>query len=244
MKRIGTVVRMAAVPLALVEGCGLIASASGTDPLLGVELAALALMAAWLVLFGRAVRRTLADAERLSSVSRRIGLAGADVRLLDASHPAAFVSGLLRPQIYLSRSLIDSLDAAELRGVLLHEQHHRRTRAPLRALALESWQRLLGWLPPARRALMARLAGLEIEADAAAVACGTAPATLASALLKCDAHLPGASTAFAAASEIRIGELVVWGRQRRVDRPRSIPLEWVAPAGAALALWACHVIGA
>jgi Zn-dependent protease with chaperone function len=244
VRRTGTLVRVAAVPLAFIAGCGLIASATGTDPMLAVELAALALMAAWLVLFGRGVRRARADAERLADVSRPIGLAGADVRLVDASQPAAFVSGLVRPQIYLSRSLIDSLDAAELRGVLLHEQHHRRTRAPLRALALESWQRLLGWLPPARRALAARLAGLEIEADAAAVARGTAPATLASALLKCEAHPPGPSSAFAAASEIRIGELVAWGGQQHVDRHFSIPVEWVAPAGAAIALWACHVVGA
>ena len=244
MRRIRTLVRVAAVPLAFITGCGLIAAATGTDPMLGVELMALALTAAWLVLLGLGVRRAQADAERLSDVSRPIGLAGADVRLLDASQPTAFVSGLLRPQIYLSRSLIDTLDADELRGVLLHEQHHRRTRAPLRALALESWQRLLDWLPPARRALAARLASLEIEADAAAVARGTAPATLASALLKCEAHLPGALSAFAAAPEIRIDALVAWGRQQRVDRHLSIPVEWVAPASAAIALWACHVIGA
>lgn len=244
MRRTGTLLPVAAIALAFIAGCALIASATGTDPMLAVELAALALMAAWLVLLGHGVRRALADAERLSDASRPIGLAGADVRLLDASQPAAFVSGVLRPQIYLSRSLIDSLDAAELRGVLLHEQHHRRTHAPLRALALESWQRLLGWLPPARRALAARLASLEIEADAAAVARGTAPATLASALLKCEADLRGASTAFAAASEIRIGELVAWGRQQRVDRHLSIPVEWVAPVTGALALWACHLVGA
>lgn len=244
MRRTRTSVRVAAIPLTFIAGCGLIASATGTDPMVAVELAAVALLAAWLVLLGRGVRRARADAERLTGVSRPIGLAGADVRLLDACQPAAFVSGLLRPQIYLSRSLIDSLDPAELRGVLLHEQHHRQTRAPLRALALESWQRLLGWLPAARRALAARLAGLEIEADAAAVARGTAPATLASALLKCEAHPPGAVSAFAAASEIRIIELVAWGRQQRLDRHLAIPVEWMAPASAAIAIWACHVIGA
>jgi hypothetical protein len=243
VRRASTLARVAIVPFSLTAGCALIASATGTDPMLAVELAALALMVAWLVVLGRGVGRALADAERLSGVSRPIGLAGADVRLLDASQPAAFVSGLLRPQIYLSRTLFDSLDGAELRGVLLHEQHHRRTWAPLRGLALESWQRVLGWLPPARRSLAARISALEIEADAAAVAGGITPATLASALLKCEAHQPGALSAFSAASEIRIDVLVAWGRQQRMDRQISVPIEWVAPVTSAIALWACHVFG-
>lgn len=245
MRRVSTLARVAAAVVAVTAACALIASAAGRNPLLAaelaVELAALILIGAWLVHLGGGVRQARTDAARLSAESRRIDVAGAGVQLLDIARPVAFVSGLLRPRIYLSRSLIDILDGRELRGVVLHEQHHRRTLAPLRGLALESWQRPLGWLAPARRALTARLAALEIEADAAAVAHGIAPATLASALLKCEAYLPSASSAFSAAAEIRIDELVSWGRKQRVDRHPSIPVEWAAPASAVIALWACHL---
>jgi beta-lactamase regulating signal transducer with metallopeptidase domain len=211
--------------------------------MLGVELGAITVFAAWLVHIGRGTHRALTETARLSAQSQPLDVAGAEVRLLESTIPAAFVSGLLRPDIYLSPSLIEILDRRELRGVLLHEQHHRRTLAPLRGLALESWQHALGWLPPARHALAARFAALEIEADAAAIARGVEPATLASALVKCGTHPSGFTTAFSAASDIRIGELVAWGRGERMDRPPSIPVEWAAPASALITLWLCHLVG-
>lgn len=244
MTQVGALLRVALVPLALTAMCAVIASITGRDPMLIVELAALLLIGAWLLNVSRALRQAMTDAARLAAASQPFEVAGTDVRLLDTSSPAAFVSGLLRPQIYLSTSLVGLLDRQELRGVLFHEHHHRRTRAPLRALALDGWLRALRWVPPAREALTTRLAALEIEADAAAVARGVAPATLASALLKCDTHLPAAASAFSAASEIRIDELVAWSRDQSVERRLSIPVEWAAPATAAIALWACHLIGA
>ncbi len=245
MTRLSTLGRVAIVPMALTAGCALIASVTGSDPMLAVELAALSLLATWSVHIGRGVRKALTEATRLSAGSQPVDVAGNEVRLLDIGSPAAFVSGLLRPRIYVSPPLIEILDRPELHGVLLHEQHHRQTLAPLRSLALESWQRALGWLPPARRALTARLAALEIEADAAAIASGVAPATLASALVKCGAGLPGsASPAFSAAAEIRIAELVARGRGQRVDRRLSVPVEWAAPVSALIAIWVCHLVGA
>lgn len=245
MTRLGTLARVAIIPLALTAGCALIASVTGSDPMLAVELAALSLIAAWTLDIGRAGRQALTEAARLWAESQPVDVAGTEVRLLDVTSPAAFVSGLLRPQIYVSPPLIEILDRPELRGVLLHEQHHRQTLAPLRTLALESWQRALGWLPPARRMLTGRLAALEIEADAAAIARGVAPATLASALVKCGAGLPAsASPAFSAAAEIRIAELVARGRGQRVDRRLSVPVEWAAPASALIAIWVCHLVGA
>ena len=243
MTRVSKLARVAIVPMALTAGCAIIASVTGSDPMLAVEVLALTLLAGWLVHVSRGARRALTHAARLSAQSQPFEVAGAEVRLLDTATPAAFVSGLLRPQIYLTPTLIEILDRSELRGVLLHEQHHRRTMAPLRGLALESWQRALGWLPPARQALASRLAALEIEADAAAVARGVEPATLASALVKCGAYLPRSASAFSTTSEIRIGELVAWGRGQRVDRPLSIPVEWAAPASAIIAVWACHLVG-
>jgi Zn-dependent protease with chaperone function len=244
LSRVGALARVAAVPLSLTAACALIASATGGDPMLAVELAGVALIGGWLVHVGRGARPALAAAARLSAQSRRIAIAGVEVQLLDIAPPAAFVSGLLRPRIYVSPQLIAILDTQELHGVVLHEQHHRRTLAPLRGLALESWQRLLGRLPAARRTLAARLAALEIEADAAAVARGIAPAALASALLKCEAYLPAAASAFSAVAEIRIGALVAWGGEQRADHHVSVPVEWAAPASIMIALWLCHLVGA
>ena len=244
MTQLATLARVALVPVAVTVGCAIIASVTGSDPMLAAELVALTVTATWLVHVSRGARQALTEAARLSAESQRLNVAGAEVRLLDTTTLAAFVSGLFRPQIYLTPALIEILDRDELRGVLLHEQHHRRTLAPLRGLALESWQRALGWLPPARQALASRLAALEIEADAAAVARGVEPATLASALVKCGVSRPVSASAFSAASEIRIDELIAWGRGRRVDRHLSIPVEWAAPASAMLALWVCHLVGA
>jgi Zn-dependent protease with chaperone function len=173
----------------------LIASAIGGDPMLAAELAAAVLIAGWLALMGHGARLATAAAAQLSAKSRRVQIAGAELQLLDIARPAVFVSGMLRPRIYISPPLIALLDDRELSGVVLHEQHHRRTLAPLRGLALHSWQRVLGWLPVACRMLAERLAALEIEADAAAVAQGTTPAVLSSALLKCDADYPTAASA-------------------------------------------------
>ena len=52
------------------------------------------------------------------------------------------------------------------------------------------------------------------EADAAAVSAGVQPATLASALVKCEAAVPAAGPGFASATEVRLSELVAWGRAR------------------------------
>lgn len=229
--------------LLLIGGCAAISSITDGDPMLAAELATASLIAVWLVHVTRAARRGLVHARHLSIRSRRASVGETAVRILADPAPVAFVSGLFRPRIYVSRLLIDMLDEHELRGVLLHELHHRSTLAPLRGLMLEAWRSTLGWLPPVRRALLARLACLEIEADAAAVDAGVPPATLASALLKCDPHSPAAASAFSTAAAVRIGELVAWGRTERTERHPSLPLEWAAPTTAAVALLACHLVG-
>lgn len=243
MSHLGALARVVLVPLGFAALCGLIASATDVDPMLAIELATLGVLAAWLFLFGRRVRRALTDTRLLAARSQPIDLYGEEVQLLSTSRHAAFVSGMFQPQVYVSPSMIESLDSCELRGVLLHEYHHRQTRAPLRAVALESWQQIFGWLPPARRALTARLAALEVEADNAAITSGTAPAALASALVKCDASIQRLAIGFSTAQDVRIGELVAWDDQLRIQRNTSIPVEWVAPVSAAIALWACHMVG-
>jgi Zn-dependent protease with chaperone function len=135
-----------------------------------------------------------------------------------------------------------NLDTDELRAVLLHEEHHRRTLAPLRALALEAWLTLAGRAAPARAALLNRLTDLEVEADAAALRWGADPSALASALLKTDVSL-AAGASFAAASAERLRTLVALADgAERVDDPR-LPYEWLPVAAVAVVALACHVSG-
>ena len=66
---------------------------------------------------------------------RRLPLAdrGLSVALIrDGSVKVAFTHGLIRPKIYISTGLLNSLTREEARGVLFHEIHHKKNRDPLR----------------------------------------------------------------------------------------------------------------
>lgn len=155
----------------------------------------------------------------------------------------AFALGVLRPTIYVSERLLTELSRRELRAVVLHEEHHRRTRAPLRAAALRSWLALAGWSRPARTRLTDRLADLEREADAFAMAHGTSPATLAAALLQTDALVAGAGASFGAAADRRLEALLAAaadGPSRSVPLP---PIEWLVPAAGLALPMACYLLG-
>jgi len=58
------------------------------------------------------------------------GLSVALIR--DESVKVAFTHGLIRPKIYFSTGLLNSLTREEARGVLFHEIHHKKNRDPLR----------------------------------------------------------------------------------------------------------------
>ena len=56
--------------------------------------------------------------------------------IVDAAQPMCFTAGFLRPRVFVSRGLLETLNAAELGIVLLHEQAHvRRADALCSALA-------------------------------------------------------------------------------------------------------------
>lgn len=76
--------------------------------------------------------------------------------VVDMEGPLALTAGVIRPRIYLSSRLVDTLSPAELAAVVGHEQAHRRRRDTLRQLAAEMLTRL--HLPPIRRRLLADLA--------------------------------------------------------------------------------------
>ena len=91
---------------------------------------ALALCGAVALLAWRVQRRlrTLFSLSRAAATQR--------FQVIDGAAPAAWCVGWWRPQVYVSRSMLDDLSARELRVVLAHEYAHQRRRDNLRRAAL------------------------------------------------------------------------------------------------------------
>ena len=110
--------------------------------------------------------------------------AGSIVLIDDTGSGAAFTHGLVRPRIYLSRGLIRSLTHDELKGVFLHELHHKRRYDPLRFFLLTFVKDAFFYLPVARYLALYVRTRSEGAADDAAVAGMKEPYSLAGALIK------------------------------------------------------------
>ena len=226
---------------ALGVGCCLVAlPALGATSLLATELLVLALLGGWTLRVAPELARGWALGRRLDRASTPATVAGIECRVLYAGGLQAFVIGVLRPRIYLGDTLLVALDQEELSAVVWHEDHHRRTHAPLRAAAIEGWLGLLGRWRSVREPLVDRLADLEASADAEAMRRGASPAAIAGALLRCDAA-PVAAGAAAFTAGVGIGDCGSSWRARPV-RPEPpacrLPYEWVALAVALVALLA------
>lgn len=87
-----------------------------------------------------------------------------DCRVIPTDEPQAFVIGILKPEIYLSKGLIENSSRNALKATIAHEKAHLRQRAPLRRLiALVAF---LFHLPPVAEVLSRQLAlAQELSAD-------------------------------------------------------------------------------
>ena len=155
--------------------------------MLAIELIGGTLVVLWaaLVAWDLAVSHRLAKA--LSVLANEVTLFGVPCRVSPELGTDALVVGSFRPRVFVGASLLAALSDDELEAVVYHEDHHRRTRAPLRAAALGAWLRLLGRSDSVRGVVLDRLADLETLADADAIRRGSSPGSLARALLKGDA---------------------------------------------------------
>lgn len=81
----------------------------------------------------------------------------------------AFTGGLLRPRIFLSTKLLETLDEEELRVVVFHESHHQRSKDPLKSLAVSFVSDFLFFLPVSKFLKKAYLLESETTADARSV---------------------------------------------------------------------------
>lgn len=238
--RPGVIVATLGVTVAAI--CLTAAANESGGPMLAVEVSSVAVLPAWAFIALRKVlvgRRLAAALEGRSSPG---ALAGVACRIVSGGGRHAFVLGAIRPQIYIGDELVAALDEDELRAVLVHEEHHLRTLAPLRATALEAWLALVGWVALARAVLLNRLVDLEAEADAHAIRRGVDPSALASALVKADPsfHL---GTSFAASSAHRLRTLVALADGAEPPQDVQVPYEWLPAAVIAIVTLGCLVGG-
>jgi Zn-dependent protease with chaperone function len=157
-----------------------------------VLLALAALGATVLVIVARASLKQLRAHKHFV---RSVGILGPlpghpSVAVIDDSTPQAFCAGYLRPRVYVSTGALELLSADELNAVLVHEDHHRALRDPLRMATARILSQALFFLP-ALRPLGERYGDLaELSADEAAIRAAGETAPLAAALLAFDAGAP------------------------------------------------------
>ncbi len=210
----------------------------GGDPMLALEVGGTAVAILWAGL----VARELARAHRLSRAfaidAQETTLFAVAIRVTPSLGTDAIVVGSIRPRIYVGSELLASLSDDEMRAVVLHEDHHRRTRAPVRAAALGAWLRLLGRSKLVRDVVVDRLTDLETLADADAIRRGSSPRSLARALLKGDASLQPVSFAYAA--ERRVEQLLDRAAGVPVEAAGRLPYEWLPVILLTVATLGCH----
>jgi Zn-dependent protease with chaperone function len=140
-----------------------------------------------------------------------------DVTVFEDRMPLAFTGGFLKPRIFLSTKLMDILDEKELRGVVLHESHHRASKDPLKDLAVSFLSDLLFFLPVSRFLKKAYSLTVEMTADAHSVTLKADPADLAGSLLKVQKLSGPAASWFFDPTAERAGRLL--GQRSRVPLP-------------------------
>jgi beta-lactamase regulating signal transducer with metallopeptidase domain len=216
-------------------------AAIGTPVAGAVELLLAALgtvlVAGFVAGFLRTAAAHSAVARRLRARSAAEQVAGTDLRVGQVGG-AAFVAGLVRPDIFCDRSLLDELNEAELQAVTLHERAHQLARDPLRTAAVAPVAPLLRRFERGRAWLERRAANREIAADHYALAHGACRPAIASALLKVPTTGHAHAAGFAPAAELRLRALLDDQPQAK-RRPRLLR---AAGAGALVAAVGCLTV--
>lgn len=227
-----------AVAIGPLGWCFSFAAVLGGDPMLALEVVGTAVAIVWATLVARELIRSHQTAQALAAAAQPAELFGVAIRVTRLLRTDAVVVGAICPRIYVGSELLETLPDDEIRAVLLHEDHHRRTRAPLRAAALGAWLRLFGRSTRLRAVILDRLTDLETLADADAIRRGSSPRSLARALLKSDVSLQPVSFAYAA--ERRVEQLLDRAAGHAVEPTGRLPYEWLPVIVLTVATVGCH----
>lgn len=233
--RAGGLVAVAIGPLGW---CLMIGTVVGGDPMLAIELVGGVLVILWTALLTIDVAASHRLASTLSVDAQDMALFGVLCRVTPALGTDALVVGSVRSRVFVGAPLLAALSDDELEAVMYHEDHHRRTRAPLRAAALGAWVRLLGRLEGIRSVVVDRLTDLETLADADAIRRGSSPRSLARALLKGEMSLQ--PVAFSYAADRRVERLLDRAAGIPVEGTSRLPYEWLPVALLTVATLGCH----
>ena len=226
--------------VAAIAWCVLVGGFVDGDPMLIVEVVVGSVILLWML----HVLRELLPMRRLENVlaadAVAIVIGGVACRMTTALGADAVVVGAIRPRIYVGVDLVDRLTDDEIEAVLYHEDHHRVTRAPLRAAAITSWLRLFGRAGKVRAMLLDRLADLETMADADALRRGSTAGSLARALLKGGGPI-GLTAAFSYAADRRVERLLDHVDGDVPAASRRLPYEWLPVAMFVVSAVGCHI---
>jgi Zn-dependent protease with chaperone function len=200
---------------------------AGTQEHASSILLAAAAVGAWLLITGawraarslvltrRLVREWLAGAEPLA-------LPGAPVpaRRIESRFPVVAVAGVAFPRLFLARSVLERISAAELRAVLEHERAHLDRRDNLKRWLVHSCPDLPLLDGPGRRLRREWEEASEVAADDVAARGGPdAAEALASALVKVARMSPTGAQLSASATAL-LSEGSLRGRVERLLEPR------------------------
>ncbi len=130
--------------------------------------------------------RSLADCPPPIAARLRAAIDGTHIRpetiAVSTRSSPPHVAGFVIPRIVIPARLIECLTADELRGILLHEELHRRRRDPLRIALARCAAAVFFFYPLARHVLRRLAAATELLCDEGAVRAGAAPDALACAI--------------------------------------------------------------
>jgi beta-lactamase regulating signal transducer with metallopeptidase domain len=220
--------------------CIVVGAIADGDPMLIVEAVVGSVILLWMLQVIRELLPLWRLAETLATEAVAIVIGGIGCRITPALGADAVVVGAIRPRIYVGADLVDRLTNDEIEAVLYHEEHHRLTRAPLRAAAISSWLRLFGRADRIRQLLLDRLADLETMADAEALRRGSTAGSLARALLKGGEPI-GLTAAFSYAADRRVEQLLDHVDGDAPAGSRRLPYEWLPIAMFAVTAIGCHI---
>lgn len=143
-----------------------VAGIGGSFLLLGVWMARWT----WLLVTARQRLRRFESAPTPPGLASALNkVAVGRVRCLASPHPAAFCSGSLRPQIYVTTGLVDRFQPEGLEAVLLHEEEHRRHWHPVLKALITAGADVLFFLPLVGWLAERYIDGTELAADRAAM---------------------------------------------------------------------------
>ncbi len=128
--------------------------------------------------------RTMEFVKGIKRKTRHVLKFGIKTNIFDHALPLAFTAGFFKPEIFLSSSLVETLEENELKGIILHEDQHRKSLDPLKNLIVSFVSDFLFFFPIIQFFKNLYLFSKEIIADMSCISMGVKKEELALAFLK------------------------------------------------------------